>query len=86
MPCRSGGSTYPGIVSVAEERYPRYPSLHRLIEQLGPDEAELVQAHVLRLVQNPSPASLRVLRVFDGPGGDLGAESEDVIRREAAAS
>ncbi len=66
---------------MAEERY---PDLHRLIDQLAPEQAERVRSHVLRLVGEPGARSgLRTLGVFDGPAEDLGTHSEEIIRSEA---
>ncbi|MFC6082292.1 hypothetical protein [Sphaerisporangium aureirubrum] len=62
--------------------YEHYPELHGLIERLRPEQAEEVRAHVLRLVEPPR-SGLRVLRVFDGPAESLGAQSEEIIHREA---
>lgn len=62
----------------------RHPELHRLIERIEPDQADQVRAQVLRLVKPEEPVRrLRVLGAFDGPAEDLGAQSEDIIRREA---
>jgi hypothetical protein len=63
--------------------YDHYPELHGLIERLSPDQASEVRTHVLRLVQTDNSQGLRVLAVFDGPDEDLGAQSEEIIRREA---
>lgn len=61
-----------------------YPELHELVERLRPDQAQEVRAHLLRLVEGGDvPGRLRVLGVFDGPDSDLGAQSEEIIRREA---
>ena len=65
-------------MSVADERY---PELHRLIERLEPEQAALVREQILKLV--PPPRRLSVLGVFDGPEGNLGEGSEEIIRREA---
>jgi hypothetical protein len=68
-------------MSVADERY---PELHRLIERLEPEQADQVRAQVLRLVTPDEPVRrLRVLGSFEGPAEDLGAQSEEIIRREA---
>jgi len=75
---RQASAGYRGGVSVAEERY---PELHRLIERLEPEQAALVREQVLKLVT--PPRGLKVLGVFDGPEGDLGEDSEEIIRREA---
>lgn len=65
--------------------YDHYPELHGLIDRLRPEQAAEVRAHVLRLVRDDeaSEGGLRVLGVFDGPEEDLGARSEEIIRREA---
>jgi hypothetical protein len=63
--------------------YDPYPDLHGLINQLRPEQADEVRAHVLQLVRGgETPGGLRVLAVFDGPEGDLAEESEEIIRRE----
>jgi len=69
---------YRGGVSVADERY---PELHRLIERLEPEQAAIVREQILRLVT--PPRGLSVLGVFDGPEGNLGEDSEEIIRSEA---
>jgi hypothetical protein len=79
MPRRSlAVGVYRGGVSVADDRY---PELHRLIERLEPEQAAMVREQILKLVT--PPRGLQVLGTFDGPTGDLGAESEDIIRSEA---
>jgi len=65
-------------MSLADERY---PELHRLIERLEPEQAAIVREHILKLVTPPQ--GLNVLGVFDGPEGNLGEDSEEIIRREA---
>jgi hypothetical protein len=52
-----------------------------LIERLEPEQAAVVREQILKLVTPPQ--GLHVLEVFDGPAGDLGSESEDIIRDEA---
>jgi hypothetical protein len=59
----------------------RYPDLHRLIERLEPEQAAVVREQILKLVTPPE--GLHVLGVFDGPAGDLGQQSEEIIRNEA---
>ena len=74
----------PVILEGMSVAHDHYPELHDLIERLSPEQASEVRAHVLRLVRNDDSASgLRVLDVFDGPPEDLGARSEEIIRRKA---
>lgn len=62
----------------------RYPDLHRMIDELEPDQAEQVRSQVLRLVRHVQGGrGLHVLGLFDGPAEDLGANSEEIIRSEA---
>jgi hypothetical protein len=65
--------------------FDHYPELHGLIDRLRPEQAAEVREHVLRLVgaDEEAEGGLRVLGVFDGPEEELGARSEEIIRREA---
>jgi hypothetical protein len=58
-----------------------YSDLHELIDRLGPDQAEELRKHALRLVR-PTGGRFKVLRPFDGPQTDLGARAREVIRAE----
>ena len=69
---------YRGGVSVADERY---PELHRLIEQLEPEQAAIVREQILKLVT--PPRGLNVLGVYGGPEGSPREDSEEIIRSEA---
>ena len=51
-----------------------------MIERLEPEQATQVGEQILRLVTPPH--GLRVLGVFDGPEGNLGWQSEEIIRSE----
>lgn len=62
--------------------YDHYPELHDLVEQLRPEQAGEVRAHLLRLVR-PDGSGLRVLGVFDGPDDGLAARDEEILREEA---
>lgn len=62
--------------------YDHYPELHELVEQLKPEQAGEVRAHLLRLVRSDGPG-LRILGVFDGPDDGLAAHDEEILREEA---
>jgi hypothetical protein len=73
------------ILSHMSVAYEHYPELHSLVEQLTPEQASEARRALLRLVRggDESRGGLRVLGVFDGPEESLGAQSEEIIRREA---
>ena len=51
-----------------------YSDLHRLIDRLEPEQAAEIKEHALRLVGG-GVGRFRVLRPFDGPATDLGAQA-----------
>ncbi|MEE1785000.1 hypothetical protein PUR71_19100 [Streptomyces sp. SP17BM10] len=69
-------------MSVAHEHY---PELHRLVDEMDAHQAEELRRHALRLVgKDETPPRHRLS--FTGTGvsanPDLGAEAEQIVRRE----
>jgi len=58
-----------------------YSDLHQLIDRLEPEQADELREHALRLVR-PTGGRFRVLRSFDGPSTDLGAQAREILRAE----
>jgi hypothetical protein len=58
-----------------------YSDLHELIDRLEPEQAAELREHALRMV-TPTHGRFKVLRTFDGPDTNLGAQSREIIRTE----
>lgn len=58
-----------------------YSDLHQRIDRLEPEQADELREHALRLVR-PTGGRFRVLRWFDGPSTDLGAQAREILRVE----
>jgi hypothetical protein len=71
------GKRYPERVTAAHD----YSDLHRLIDRLEPGQAAEIKEYVLRLVRD-GVARFRVLRSFDGPAIDLGAQAKQLVRAD----
>lgn len=65
------------VVSAAHD----YSDLHQLIDRLNPDQVDELREHALRLIAPPA-GRFKVLRTFDGPAVDLGAQAREIIRAE----
>ena len=55
-----------------------YRDLHELIDRLEPAQAEELRRHALRLGKDTS-SRFRVLRPFEGPKLDLGAQAKEIL-------
>lgn len=73
----TGELSYPDPVTAAHD----YSALHELVDRLEPDQVVELTEHALRLV-GASGGRFRVLRSFDGPMTDLGAQAKRVVRSE----
>jgi hypothetical protein len=77
LPLPHCGKRYPERVTAAYD----YSDLHRLIDRLQPEQAAEVKEYALRLVRD-GVARFRVLRTFDGPPIDLGAQAKQLFRAD----